>query len=209
MKIYKLILGFMVVPLLVFGAVSVQAQTNPDTPASHTDTSAADDSLQDRVEKRKARQETRLDAVRERRLKTVCRGAQGRLRAAEARVQGVQRRRTTVYTNLLERLENLSESLKLAGVDTTEYDKQVAELSSKISTFSQHLEEYTQSVSDMVDVDCVADPEAFQASLEAARTSRAELIKEAKEIRTYLTGTVRQTLVNIRQKLNTGSREEN
>lgn len=212
MKIHKLILGLMLVPLLVFGTVS--AQTDPDTSTNDTDTSTTDsakakEELQARLEKRKARRQSRLDAARELRLKTVCQGVQGKLQAVEARVQGVQRRRTTVYTSLLERLENLGERLKLAGVDTTEYDKQVAELSTKVNTFSQHLEEYSQAVSDMVGMDCAADPEAFQASLEAARTARAELIKEAKEIRTYLTGTIKPTLVSIRQKLNADGGEGN
>lgn len=213
MKIHKLVLGLLLVPLLVFGNVAAQTETDPDTSTSDTDTTTTDrtdaaGNLETRLERRKARLEARLDEAQKLRLQAVCRGAQGKLKSVEARVKGIQTRRTTVYGNLLERLENLSTKLKAADVDTAEYDKQVAELSAMIAAFSEHLEGYTQAVSDMVAMDCEADPEAFHASLQAARDLRSDLIKEAQSIRKYLTGTIRETLTGIRQQLGNDSGED-
>ena len=47
-------------------------------------------------------------------------------------------------------------------------------------------------------IDCLTDPTAFKAALEAARTSQATVLKDIKAIRAYINDTIKPTLTDIK-----------
>lgn len=156
--------------------------------------------LNARLEKRKADRNTRLDFARQARLKNRCKAAQGGLSNISGRIKGLETSRSKVYENLVVRLDKLSERLKTNNLDTAELDRQLAELNNLVETFDTNLAEYSQSAADLAIMDCVADPVAFQASLETAREARALSSENAKAIKAYLANTIKPTLQQLKQQ---------
>lgn len=156
--------------------------------------------LKARLEKRKTDRNTRLDFARQARLTNRCKAAQGGLSNISGRIKGLETSRSKVYENLVVRLDKLSERLKTNNVDTAELDRQLAELNNLVETFDTNLAEYSQSAADLAVMDCVADPVAFQASLETAREARALSSENAKAIKAYLANTIKPTLQQLKQQ---------
>lgn len=153
---------------------------------------------QARLAERKAALKTRLDAARQARIKSRCKASQGKLSSISGRIQGLETSRAQVYANLIDRLTKLNDRLKTAGVDTTELDSQITQLNTLIDTFNTDLGAYKLSVGDIAVMDCAADPIAFQATLETARTSRTKAADSAKAIRAFLTETIKPTLSDLK-----------
>ena len=203
--------------LLVFGlsallAVSMVSATvvfaeegeNTTTTTTQTEESTSTEtqkSLEERIAKRKAELKTQLKASEKARLKTKCKASQGLLSSVRGRIKGIETSRGEVYKNIINRLTKLSEKLENKGVDTTELDAKIAELQTKMDTFNTDLTAYKQAVSDLADMDCMADPDGFKASLEAARTAQEKVNQDAKAVRSYLNETIKPLLKTIRAQL--------
>jgi chromosome segregation ATPase len=174
-------------------------QTNTTTTTTGEQTEAAE--LKARLEKRKAELKTSINAAKQARIKSRCKASQGKLSSISGRIKGLETSRSQVYKNLINRLDNLSDKLAAKGADVATLDEQITQLETLIETFNTDLAAYKQAVADLADMDCVADPTAFQASLDAARTARAKTHESAKAVRSYLTGTIKPTLKDIRAQL--------
>ncbi len=182
-------------------------QATPTTTSSNDSTEAkpepAEDAktVSDRIAKRKAELKTKLTNAEKTRLMAKCKASQGNLGTEKGRVKGLETSRSQVYTNLLNRLNDLSARLKVKGVDTTALNADITALKTKIDTFNTDLTTYKQSVSDLASMDCATDPDGFKASLEAARTALKKVNEDAAAVRTYLTGTIKPLLQTIRAEL--------
>ena len=157
--------------------------------------------LQQRLDKRKTEVKTRLNALEKTRLQTRCKAAQGNLSSLKGRITGIETSRTEVYGHLVERLTNLQTKLKAAGLDTAALEQQIMTLQTKIDTFNTDLATYKEAVSDLAGMDCASDPDAFKASLETARTLRQKLVQDGKDIKAYLSDTIKPTLQTLRSQL--------
>ncbi len=188
---------FAATPLIV---LAQEGTTQEQTTQGEEDTTTKREELEARLEERKAALNTRLTFAKQARIKNLCKAAQGGISSIRGRIKGLETSRAQVYENLLSRLTRLSEKLKTHDVDTSELDTQITELTALTEAFNTNLESYQQAVSDLADMDCAADPAAFQASLEAARIERAETAESAKAIRAFLSDTIKPTLKELRQQ---------
>lgn len=195
-------------PVLTLMPVVAHAQDNSTGTSNNTTTTNESEAenkkttLQERLQERKDALKTRLTAVQEARLKARCKTSQGAaIKSLAGRVKGLETSRHEVYENLVNRLEKASDKLEAKGLDVATLNSQIDTLKSKISTFEADLATYKQALSDLQEMDCVADPTAFQASLEAARTARAKVAQDAADIKTYATDTIKPTLVSLRTQL--------
>jgi hypothetical protein len=206
-------------PLFGFAPIAVMAQNSEEHAQAQVlqaeqETTSDDEApvnqaeLKARLEQRKTALKTRLTFAKQARIRNLCKASQGGISNIRGRIKGLETSRTQVYENLLDRLTKLSEKLQTHDVDTTEFDAQITELTTMIETFNTNLASYEQAVSDLADMDCAADPTAFQASLEAARTERAETAESAKTIRAFLSETVKPTLSELRQQFAQGASSE-
>lgn len=163
--------------------------------------------LQDRIAKRKADLKVRLTALEKTKIQNKCKPAQGLVSSVKGRVQGIETSRTQVHSNMTDRLSGLSEKLKNKGADTLALDAAITELKTKIETFNTDLAAYKQSVSDLAEMDCNADPDGFKASLLASRTTQELVSKDAKGIRAYVNDTIKPLLKTIRAELEANKTE--
>jgi uncharacterized coiled-coil protein SlyX len=156
---------------------------------------------EERLEARKEKYQLRLTFAQEQRLKSRCKASQGKIRSLEGRIKGIETSRSQVYGNLLERLTVLSSRLDEQGYNVSTLNEQLIDLQINIDTFNVQLENYKTAVSDLAEMDCESNPEAFKASLEEARESLNELKTSSNDIRTYMKGTLKTILQQIRSEL--------
>ncbi len=189
---------------------SGRSTASTESPAATSTTQSSDDAplteqqkteLTKRLSDRKTELKTKLSALESTKIKSKCTTSQGVISSLGQRVKGIETSHTEVYGNLVDRLTKLSTKLKDKGVDTTTLNSEITTLKAKIATFTTDLTAYKQTVKDLKTMDCVSDPTAFKASLETARTAREKVSKDATDIRTYLTVTIKPTLKELRSKV--------
>jgi hypothetical protein len=214
-RLRLLITTLLTVPALALSTTAlVSAETGTGSSGS-TDTTKTEDTVKpddkqllNRLTERKAEYKAKIAATELARLKEKCKLAQtGNVSSLHGRIKGIETSRNEVYNNLVSRLTKLDEKLKLKGVDTTKLEAEIATLKTKISTFQTDLAKYKQAVLDLKSMDCAADPTAFKASLESARTLREQVNKDAQDIKTYVNDTIKPTLKEIRAQLEAKEKE--
>lgn len=181
-------------------------QANDTTTTSVEQKDAAE--LKARLEQRKAELKTSINAAKQARLKSKCQASQGKLSSISGRIKGLETSRSQVYQNLVNRLNGLSDKLEAKGADVATLNEQITQLETLIETFNTDLAAYKLAVADLAEMDCKADPTAFQASLDAARTARTKTADSAKAVRSYLTETIKPTLKDIRAQLEPAEENE-
>lgn len=197
-----IIVAGLVLPNLVFASVAAEGATTATSPVTSSAPTVNDaQSIDARVKLRKTERNTKLSAAQLKRLPTVCKAAQGKAAAAQARVNELQKSRPEIYTNLLARLASLASKLQANNVDTKPLQAEITSLQSQVEVFKTDLTTYQLSVNDLVALNCLTDPTGFQASLDAARDQRDKLQQESTAIKAYVTITIKPTLKSIHDEL--------
>ncbi len=181
--------------LLVF-AVSLPVVAQSDQTSDQSDAAA----LQVRLTQRKTQLKTRLTAAQQARIKNRCKATQGLLVSFDARIKTVESNRVNAYDTILDHLNSLTTRVG-DKADTTDLQAQIAVLNSKVEAFKTDFTAYRQAVEDLHTMDCGADPAAFQASLESAKASQAQLRTEVMDIRAHITDMIKPALAALRAQL--------
>jgi hypothetical protein len=209
MKVKQFIRIFLSSLTLIIGltpsvALAVESTTATTTSAQAQTTSLSEadkQKLLERLALRKAEIKLKLTTAQKTRLQTKCKAAQGLIAPIISKVQGYEQGRGEVYGKIVTRLTELSTKLKNRGASTTELDAAVTTLQAKVTTFNTDFATYKQVVSDLKDMECATDPEAFQASLQTARTALTKVNTDATDIRAYVKDTIKPILQKIRAEL--------
>lgn len=207
-KQLKLIIGAgIVLTLLSSASATALLQDDGTAPEPNADgtqlmmtTGEAATTLTDRLTARKEALTTRLTTSQTTRLKARCEAAQVKLTAISERVGSAAGNRVTAYQGIQTKLNDLVTSLE-GQVSTADLAAALTVLDQKITSFETNATDHKQTIADLLEVDCVADPTGFKASLEAAKTEHAALKAASAEIRTYLQETVKPLLQTIRLSL--------
>jgi hypothetical protein len=180
---------------------SDDSSTSKDStePAGTSDDSAGRAS---RLEKeKKDLKETLTDATKTR-ISERCVAAQGLVKKKTTNNESTTTERTKAYDQIITELQAIVAAAQVKTIDVTELQGEITTLQAKITTFKTANSTYQQALTDLSLLDCKTDPVAFKAALETARTDQLAVFNSAKDIRTYLTGTVKPTLETLKAKLN-------
>jgi hypothetical protein len=186
---------------MTFAAVPMVVAESTAEQNTDTTTTTQKEALREKLEKKKAELSIKLDEAEKQRIASRCSSAQGKVKSLSENVSGRVKVRQQAYLKLVEKLEALVPKLQAQGVDTAALESQIDVLKEKIAKFDADLALYRDGISDLKDVDCTTDPEAFQAALQAARTLRDALVDDALDIRNYVNNTIKETIKTIRQQL--------
>lgn len=209
-----LVVAGLLAPLFVAGIVLAEHSTDSgtgeprliaqaNTQAAAPQTKTTKTTLQERIKQHKDALKTPLTAAQTNLIKTRCKAAQGVVSSVSGRIKGLETSRQEVYTNIHNRLTKLATALQNKDISANELQAEVNTLQGKVDTYKTDLDTYKQAVEDLAALDCAADPTAFKATLEAARTAQQKVAKDMQDIRTYITGTIKPTLEKIRTALET------
>lgn len=156
---------------------------------------------EDRVKQYKERRKNAITAVRANRLKSVCKNAQGKLTSLSARVNGVATARENAHKQISERVDAIIAKLQAANIDTAALEAVRASIQEQGATVSEQLAAYQLALSDLSEMDCEADPEAFGAALEEARELSMQLRQSAFDFRQAAKEELRTLLQQARSQL--------
>ena len=212
MKKIRLLIGTsLILPLISFNLLPVYAvdstmTTTPTTTDTTTQTKplTAEEvakklaDMKMRLADNKAALKTKLDAVAIKRITTKCKTAQGLVKGAETSANGISTNRTKAYAKISEAVQKLIDKLKSNGKDTTEIEAAQAVAKTKAEALSTAMTTYELTLSDLHDMDCAADPTAFQATLEKARTQREAIKVAATDLRTYISTTLKTAINKLK-----------
>lgn len=173
--------------------------TTSEEPSSTGDTSSeSSKDLKLRLDKAKSKFAVRLNALEKARISGRCVGAQAKVKSRTVIASKASEARSKVYTNVLTRLNSLATTLDDKNIDTSTLKAQISELQTKLAILQTAQDTFKQSLSDLHQLDCKDDTEAFKSALEQARADQKTLIESAKSVREYLKNTVKPTLENLK-----------
>ncbi len=200
-----ILLTLVVAPFFIGGTALAEAESTAMDASSNTSTEikTGDEglTLQERLQKRKTAIQTRLDNVQKLRVQARCRAAQKVVGGVNNRLGNVKTRRDAAYDNTVHHLTELVTKLKAHEINTTDLEKQIAELQTKITTFKTDIAKYQEAAGDLADMDCTADPDGFKASLDQGRTLRAQVVTDAQAVHSYIQDPIKKTLQTIRAEV--------
>lgn len=163
-------------------------------------TEPAAGSLEQRLEQRKATRQTRLTNAQSTRLKARCQAAQTLVGKVEEKLTATHTKRTGAYGQAVSRLQDIVKKVG-STADTTDLQANIQTLKEKSAAFEAAVKAHQQTLDDVQQMDCVADPTAFRASLDQAKIEHQAVRQAAADIRSYLNDTVKPTLQAIRAAL--------
>lgn len=197
----KVLVTILLLPLAVIvPVVSLESHYAPTTNAQTT----TDTALQQRVTTYKASLGRTVAASEQAKIKLRCSVAQANTKNLATRLSTVQKNRAAGYDKILSILNTLSTNLDKQAFETTALQENITALQTKVDTYKTTMNTYQQAVTDASVVDCAADPTAFIAALQTARTAHDAVMTQITDIRAYVTNTIKPTLQVIRTQIESG-----
>jgi len=181
-----------------------QPSNSASSDSSNTDqplTTAQKTELQNRLAKQQTDLKIKLTDAESKKLKLKCQPAQAVVKNVETKVETNVSTRTKAYQDVNDKLTAIIAKLQAKQIDTTELKSELTVLQGKVATFNTDLTAAKQAMSDARNVDCISDPTAFETALQTARTARDKVIKDAGDIKSYVTTTIKPSLEKVRQQL--------
>lgn len=188
-----ILLGFVSMPAAVWAVPA-------DPPAGGT--------LKQRTEQRIKEENVKLDAKELVRLKGRCVNTQNTVREVENKLGPIISNRQSVYKKVDAKLWIIIGELKLADKDTFNLEKQRAELAKKVAANDNTLNQYKQTLDDIVVINCEADPNGFIALVKTAREYHTILRTQSTGIKSYVVDTIKKTLTDFATDLQTKAATE-
>lgn len=177
-------------------SVSSPAQTEPANPGQEEETT-----LEQRITEYKAALTIAPTTAQQATIKAKCKPAQAINKALITRVTATDKTRVQVYGDVTSILETIVPRIKEAKVDVESLTKQQAELTDIVTEYLTSVATYKTVLSDLDEVDCVADPVAFKATLEAARTARTVVNNSMVAVKQYANETIKPSLAEAKASL--------
>lgn len=196
-----LVISFFGMSVPVF---AVTEQTASDETLQSTTQAVEDDKSagrEARVKSYKEKASTKLAEAQAKRLKTRCKAAQGKVTSLRARVTSAVANRKKVYQEVGDKLDTLLAKLVAAELDTTKLETARADMKAELVTLTESLNAYDTVLTDLMAMDCEADPDTFQSALLSAREMQVALRTQASEFRSFATTELKAILKDVRSQL--------
>ncbi|MDQ3093707.1 MAG: hypothetical protein M3Q70_00835 [bacterium] len=200
--------------LLVSSGSAVSAQANQATnKAANTAKLAnaesdqmrtrAQSNIEERVSEDKKKYPKVLSASDRQRIVSRCKPAQNVIAAYTKKVDNFETSRIKVYGNIIDRLNSLASKLTEMGNadDVLVVQAKQLEFQQKVDEVYASIDDFQQALSDLGEVNCTENPDAFQAVLDASRSYRVAINEKTKAVREYYSQDLVKALSEIKSKL--------
>lgn len=183
---------------------AVKTESEQEKTTTDETKTAAEEKAQEkaaRIEEYKKKKVEKLAETQAKRLATRCKSAQGKITSLSARIKNANENRRKVYQTMSEKLDTLVERLVKAGIDTTKLETAREDIKADLEVLEASMDSYETVLSDLEEMSCEEDPEAFQAALEQARLSLKSLREQAQEFRRFSTSELKTILQDLKAQL--------
>lgn len=204
-KIKTSILLIALFALVPFTSVSAQVDTQEQVePVEATETTILEDKATgraERLESYKAKVSAKLAEAQSKRIASRCKTAQVKITAYRKTVTTVVENRTKVYVAIGEKLDNLLAKMQKAELNTQTLETAREDMRADLAVLKTSFEDYDTALADLEAMDCVSDPESFNAALLEARNLQTTLKTKTQEFRQFSTSQIKLILQDIRLQL--------
>lgn len=226
MKKLRIVLGATLSTCLLMMPVAVvaEASTADNSGSSNSNsstTSSTDDTktltpeelakkaaeLKKRLDDNKAALKTKVDDATKKRITTKCKNSQVVIKGAETSANAISTNRGKAYSKIAEKIQALIDKVKAQGIDTTALEAANTVAKQKAETLSASMKTYEATLADLRAMDCAADPTAFKATLDLARTQRETVKTQAQDLRTYISTTLKDAIKAVRKQIDPSDTE--
>lgn len=154
-----------------------------------------------RIQAYKEKQTEKLAEAQAKRVQARCKAAQEKVTALQKQVATTIEKRKTAYDAVDTKISALLEKLQKAGIDTKAYETAREDVKIAAASLSEDMDAYGFVLDDLVAMDCAADPDAFKAALEAARTTQKQLREQSQAFRSLVKTDIKALMQEIRTQL--------
>lgn len=158
------------------------------------------DSMNQRVQERKARLSENITAAQQARIERLCQNAQKRIEKAQEVAVKFNDKHDKRIRDLLDKLSEFSKRQKNKGADTVVLDTVLTDILSREEAVKTAYSDYINALSDSSGIDCQSDPTGFKASLDDAREQFQTLRTARQTLRGTLKGDLLKALEDFRLK---------
>lgn len=157
--------------------------------------------LEERLNKAKEKASEQISAAQQRRVEARCTNAQEKITNLRTKLSDSIENRRNAYTKVSTKLNELTQKLEAAGVDSTGLSAVVSEMDARLVSSRLSVDNYMQSLADLTEMDCESDPVGFKALLQEAREKRAEILSSQLGLKEFKDETLKPALQEIRESL--------
>lgn len=177
----------------------VTTQTEEELSPGQTRRQEVQDLRRQLLEERKAE----LTQAREERILARCERLKSNIGQIAERLENVEEARGNLLDNLADRLERFNERLLAAGLDTTALQGDIAQVETYAEEVRALWDSYQQELAALQTVECSEEASPFHDALEVAKEGMAEIRAKYREVITFMTTDVKETLQDLRAQLET------
>lgn len=181
MKALVFCVSLLLIVLLFSGVAVAQAPTSPAE-------------LKSRIDERKARLKTKLDAAASQRISGRCVAAQAQLGVVSAKLRQANENYLPKYELYLQKVEKLEIELADGGIKSTELLNQISKAKKRYEIAKAEAARLQASLDDAAAMDCKADTVGFKAAVDDARASTKLLTDAKQDLTKYVRTTLKTTL---------------
>lgn len=181
------------VALSLFGVVTVTHAETKSPPAGS--------SFEQRLTQRKKEQNIKLEKRDQSRLEQRCVKAQTVVTTLQQQLSEPINTRHRQYQDIDAKVWIAVGQLKLAGQDTFSLEKHQTTYNKQRNQFQKLTNEYSQTLDDIVVINCEADPVGFLALVQTARNYLKQIRQQSDIMRTTTVDNIKPELSNLGAKL--------
>jgi small-conductance mechanosensitive channel len=199
---------YFTIPILAFifltGGVTLAVASSSNNSASTQTDSGQINDLSSRVALRKTTYSVNLSKTQLAVLTSRCQPAQVKLKSIQDKDTMMATSRHDAYAELSTQLNKLIDNLEQQNTDDIELKSAAGKFNSAISKYTEDATSYKASLDDLMAMNCKTDPIGFEATLLNARELRAQLSKDAEDIKAVSTS-VTEKLATTKEALGGGA----
>jgi hypothetical protein len=160
-----------------------------------------DASISRRVALREAGFVNKIDAAAQLKVAQKCTAAQPKVKKIKDANELVTTDRITAYSQLLTQINDILTRAQAQKLKTADLQTAYTSLDNKVISLEQSMRAYRETLVDLTAMNCKDDPVGFKATLEDARSNQTNVVNAIKELRDFLTTTVKPAVEALKTQV--------
>lgn len=148
-----------------------------------------------------AERKAALTEARSQRIIARCEMMKGKIDQIISRLLTVKDARGNLISAMVNKLENFSDRLQAANLDTAALDEDIATLGTMSGELDTIWADFQTKLEELKNTECDEDSKPFHEALELAKEAMAEVRAKYREIKDFLQSEVKVELQNLREQL--------
>lgn len=186
---------------LVLIVIVVSALFVPLRAIAEGNGSSAIISRDERLSKVVVDQQIELDDASKSIIQNKCKASQNIIRGIQDRTDALVRKRLNLYSDIQKELQAIKLRMMRQGADASETDLLTGKLQQSLDNFTIQANKHGSALDDIINVDCINNPEQFKAALFMLKIQRAKLLDYSLELKNTMANSQEDVFDQLKKRL--------